>query len=202
MGGKHAGGIWQDASWETIAHEEKAAFLERVFTVEETEVAFGTVEEDEMPQVEGHIRASRIAPRSKLERKPIRQASEDYLQIIRAHYMKIILQSIRNVQQYAGTPNATVYIHKILHTIRDFEDKSPDDALLEVLFAFYDAFAYENKWATYSSVQFKKAEEILNQVTEKSIRSKNIEKAIAALDCAGFDIIPFQFSLEDDTAVL
>ena len=92
------------------------------------------------------------------------RTSEDYLQIIRAHYMKLILQSVHNVQPYAGTPNASVYIHKILHAIRDFEEKSPDDAILEVLFAFYDALAYDNQWTAYTCTQFKQAEGILNRV--------------------------------------
>jgi len=109
-----------------------------------------------------------------------------------------VLQSVRNIQPYANTPNASVYIHKILHTIRSFEEKSPDDVILEVLFAFYDALAYQNQWTAYTSAQFENAEEILSRVTKGSIKSKDIEKAIAALDNIGFDTIPFQFSLEDD----
>ncbi len=186
-----------DSSWDTKSHAEKAAFLESTYTIEKTDVASGIIE-SEAYKTEDRSPVSKIARKLKFHKKPIRQVSEDYLQIIRAHFTKLILQSIRNVQPYAGTPNASVYVHKILHTIRDFEDKSPDDPILEVLFAFYDALAYQHQWTTYTSTQFEKAEEILNQITKESIKSKDIEKAVAALDNVGFDTIPFQFSLEDD----
>ena len=112
--------------------------------------------------------------------------------------MKLILQSVQKVQPYAGTPDASTYVHTILHTIHDFDEKSPDDPVLEALFAFYDALAHQDQWTTYTATQFEKAEEILKHVSKESIKSKDIEKAIDALDDVGFDIIPYQFSFEDD----
>lgn len=188
----------RNSSWESKSHAEKAAFLEDVYTtIEKPEIASGTMK-GEVTQVENHRFASKVVPRPRFEKRLIRQASEDYLQIIRAYYMKLILQSVHNIQPHAGTPNASVYIHKILHIIRDFDEKSPDDPILEILFAFYDALAYDNQWTAYTSIQFEEAEEILNRVTRDTIKAKDIEKAIAALDNVGFDTIPYQFSLEDD----
>ena len=112
--------------------------------------------------------------------------------------MSDVLHALQKVQAYACTPSASVYVNKVLHTIRDLEDKSPNDPILEVLFALYDALAFDGLWATYTADQYRVAEQVLMHITNQSINTKKIENAIMALEEAGFDTMPYTFSLDDD----
>lgn len=184
-------------AFDTKSYEERADILSRTFIAEEIDVASGTIESKE-PKVDSPILVNGSVRKSRFNKKPKRQSSEDYLQIIRAHYIKVILKSVKNVQPHAETPNATVHINKILHTICEFEENSPDDSILEVLFAFYDALAYQHQWTTYTTEQFEKAEGILHRIAKTSMKPKYIEKAIADLEDTGFDTIPYSFSLDEE----
>ena len=125
-------------------------------------------------------------------------ASEAYIEIIRTHYMSDILHALQKVQPHACTPSASVYINKVLHIIRDLEDKSPSDPILEILFALYDALAFDGLWATYTAEQYQVAEQVLMRVANQSISTNKIENAITALEEAGFDTMPYTFSLDDE----
>jgi hypothetical protein len=114
-------------------------------------------------------------------------------------HIKPILEELRKVQPHAGSPGAAVYINQILHKIRDLDERSPDDPILEVLFALYDALAFEGLWATYTSEQYEEARQLLTRIAQEPINPKNIEKAVAALDSIGFDITPYPLSLDDNT---
>jgi hypothetical protein len=78
------------------------------------------------------------------------------------------------------------------------EDKSPDDPFLDVLYAFYDALAYENNWAKYNVQQYANAKNILENLFDRpTITPDVIEKAILALEEIGFQTMPFSFSAEE-----
>ena len=121
-----------------------------------------------------------------------------YQEIVRAHFFGPILEALSEIQPNVNSPSASVYVNTILHAIRDMEDKSPDDPFLDVLYAFYDALAYENNWAKYNAQQYANAKNILENFFDRpTITPDVIEKAILALEETGFKTIPFSFSAEE-----
>lgn len=126
------------------------------------------------------------------------QAIAEYQEIMRAHYMKPILKSLHKVQPHAGSPSATIYINELLHKIHEFDKKSPDDPIQEVLSALYDALITDNLWTSYTATQYKNAEQILSRLLEQPINQGNIDWAINKLDEAGFDTLPFELLVDDD----
>lgn len=117
---------------------------------------------------------------------------------MRDHNRQTILQALQQVQAHAGKPSAGISIRKILQTIKAVETEAPTDPVLEILFAFYDALAYNDLWATYTANQYRKAHQVLTRLGNRPINTRQIEKAIAALDAAGFDTMPYVFSFVDE----
>lgn len=191
-----------DTSVTDNTQSERIAFLNRLFvTRPEGESNNGvTIDQSGYYAESIHTQRSALAngatisrPRTKLN-----NASEDYIEIIRTHYINDILQALKKVQAHACTPGASVYINKVLHTIRLLEEKSPHDPALEVLLAFYDALAFDGLWATYTANQYRVAEQVLIRIGNESINTNKIENAIMALEQAGFDTMPYTFSLDDE----
>ena len=67
--------------------------------------------------------------------------------------------------------------------------------MLEVWLARYDALAYEDLWLTYTAKQYQTAHRILGAMGTQPIPTQQIEDTIAALDDAGFDTMPYVFTL-------
>jgi len=125
--------------------------------------------------------------------------SEDFIMIMRSSLVKPILKRLRDVQHYVGTPYAALYINEILHNVRDLEDKSPHDPLLEVLSALYMALAYENQWADYTANQYESICHLIRRIARRPFpKPTDIEKAIIAMEDLGFDTTPIPISIEDD----
>jgi len=120
---------------------------------------------------------------------------------MRDHDRQAILQALQQIQAHAGTPSTGVYIHKILQIIKQVETETPVDPALEVLFAFYDALAYNDLWVGYTAEQYQQAHQVLTLIGNVPINARQIENAIAALDAAGFDTLPYTFSLADENDV-
>ena len=118
---------------------------------------------------------------------------------MRSSLVKLILKRLRDVQHYVGTPNAALYINEILHNVRDLEDKSPHDPLLEVLSALYMVLAYENQWADYTADHYESIYHLLRRLARRPFsKPTDIEKAIIALEDLGFDTTPIPISVEED----
>lgn len=127
------------------------------------------------------------------------KSSSQYIEIMRAHFMNPILDTLHKIQPHTKTSAATMYIHTILHSIQTLDEKSPNDPVLEVLFALYDALAHNDLWVTYEAKQFAIAEKILAKlVAQVPLKAIDIEKAKLSLDEVGFDTMPFNFSIEGD----
>ena len=105
--------------------------------------------------------------------------------------VKTILQSLHRIQSHAGSPSAIVYVDQILQIINELDDLAADDPLLEVLFALYDALAFNGLWVTYTSTQYKQAERLLVKVMKQPITQKKVEKTIVDLERIGFEITPY-----------
>jgi hypothetical protein len=88
-----------------------------------------------------------ISAHFEIQQDDVEGPSKDFIRIMRTSLVEPILKFLRDVQHHACTPNAALYINKILYNIRELEDKSPDDPFLEVLSGLYMALAYENQWA-------------------------------------------------------
>lgn len=127
------------------------------------------------------------------------QTGIDFLETMRAGFIKPLLEALKKIELHACTSSAAVYVNRILHKIREMEERSPNDPILEVLFAFYDALACDGLWATYTSDQYAKVRELLSRLTQRSsLRSNDIEKAIRALEDIGFDTTPYSLSMDDE----
>lgn len=175
------------APWDTLTHEGKAAFLHKKFQVypEETTVATDT-----------EVAPPFLTSPATVSKAPSKLSNERYVAIMRRHHIAQIVEWIQKVYPLVGSPGASIYIKKILLTISNLEDKSPDDPALEILFALYDALAYDGLWTTYTAEQYKKVEQIISEIPTWSISSSDIDTAINALDDAGLEILPFEFSQE------
>lgn len=130
---------------------------------------------------------------------PARQPSAEFLEVMRAHLFNPILNALQQVQPHVGSPNAAVYINQILHRIRQMEDQSPDDPLLRVLFALYDALAFNGQWVNYSASQYEAARAVLLSCSgHTDLHPKRVQDAITKLEDTGFDTIPFSLNEERD----
>jgi hypothetical protein len=109
------------------------------------------------------------------------------------HHQQVILQALQQVQAHAGKSSAGVYIHKILQTITQVEAEDPADPVLEVLFALYDALAYNDLWLTYTADQYQQAHQVMIRIVNESLNSHQFEEAIAALEAVGFDTMPYTY---------
>ena len=126
-----------------------------------------------------------------------KQQSIEFMEIMKMHFLSPILDDLGKVRLHANSDNAAVYINRVLHTIRQMEDHSPNDPFLDLLSALYDALAFNNNWANYTGPQYAKAKEILKRYSERvALDQKAIEKAINELEDIGFDTTPFDFNLE------
>lgn len=126
------------------------------------------------------------------------QPSAEFTKIVRSHFTKPILAALQNIKPYALSLNAAVYIDEILHKIRQMEKDIPHDPFLELLYAFYDALAYENQWLLYNGDQFVQAKEVLKQFAERvDLPQSEVEKAIMRLEQIGFDTTPIPLDSED-----
>ena len=113
------------------------------------------------------------------------------------HFLDFILDDLEKIQPYASSIDAAVYINRVLHGIRQMEEHSPEDPFFNVLSAFYDALAFNNKWTNYTADQYLKVKAVLKKYSERSaLDQKTIEKAINELEDIGFDTTPFTFDLE------
>ena len=122
--------------------------------------------------------------------------SNEFLEIMKMHILNPIFDAFDKVQPYASSADAAVYVNKILHTIRQMEDRSPEDPFLDVLFALYDALAFNNNWTNYTAEQYSKAKKVLEKYSKRSLLDqKDVEKAIIELEDIGFDTTPFILEL-------
>lgn len=125
------------------------------------------------------------------------EPTPSFMKIVRMHFLKPILDALRKVQSHVGSPDAAVYVNRILRTIRRLDEVSPRDPFLEVLFALHDAMSFENNWTFYNAEQFAKAWEILKKYSNREVLNQNgVEKAIMELEEAGFDTTPFPIVLD------
>jgi hypothetical protein len=119
--------------------------------------------------------------------------------VVRRHFLHIILKALEDVQPHAGSADAAPYVNKILHAVRDLDDRSPDDPALAVLWALYDALTYNGQWSQYTSEQFQKAHQhLLRTKQREELRAEHVERAIVDLSAAGFETLPFPIPFDED----
>jgi hypothetical protein len=124
--------------------------------------------------------------------KPEERREEIGKQLLRVHFGRQILATLKKVPPTAGQPIAAMPIGKLLGTIRAMRDVVGIDPFVEVVLALHDSLALENKWADYGADQFAGAYEVLkNLVSKNSVSETHAEKAIMELEELGFETTPF-----------
>ncbi len=125
-------------------------------------------------------------------------AADKSTETVRTRFLKSISDGLEKVALHAGSSSAAVYINQILHTIHCMDEQFPDDPISDVLFALYDALAYNGQWINYTADLFEKAGEILKWCTGFPVLNSNqAEEAIMRLDEAGFEIIPYTVNIQE-----
>jgi len=120
--------------------------------------------------------------------------------IIRKHISDQLLDSLQKIQEHIGEPSAAIFARKIIELILDMRDRIPFDPFLDVAMALYDALAYKNLWVKYTADQYKVAYKILYRlINVKDIKDKNTDKAILELEELGFNVLPFEVSIDLDS---
>lgn len=114
----------------------------------------------------------------------------------RTLYHQTILQALAVLQTHAGRPEARCHVEAIFRAIRDLEEHAPEESLLEVWLALYDALAHDDLWLTYTAEQYQAAYHILAAMGTQPIPAQQVEDTIAALDDAGFDTMPYVFTMD------
>lgn len=148
---------------------------------------------------EGFVEPTEVYPLSSLVKKRefLHMPSQSFIKILRNHFLPSLLEGLEDIQPYTNSPDAAVYVDNVLHSIRRMEMESPLDPLLEILFAFYDAVAYNGLWAKYSKDQYANARKIFVEASERSSLSREfIENAILELEKIGFDTTPIPLESE------
>jgi len=127
------------------------------------------------------------------QRSKPRQPSDEYLRIMRRHFVGLILNALDQVEPHCGSTSAALYINQVLNGTKEMENKSPDDPFLRILYAFFDALAFKDRWIDFTADQYNVARRILSHYSEQiHLRTGDIAKAIIKLEEAGFDTIPFE----------
>lgn len=112
-----------------------------------------------------------------------------FIMIMRSSLVNPILKALHDIQPYAKTSHATVYVNEILYKIRELEDNSTNDPFLEVLSGFYIAMTFDNQWAKYEAEQYEAIRKLLKKFAKHPVlKLRDIEKAIIEMEEIGFDI--------------
>lgn len=119
--------------------------------------------------------------------------------ILRNHFARAALAEIDLLTAAAKTPHAAVFAEGFLRTVRRMRDTYSRDPLFLVLDALHDALAHNNRWISYTADQLKEARRIVDEFVKRKVDVPSAEKAVAALEAAGFDTLPFavEFDLFD-----
>jgi hypothetical protein len=118
--------------------------------------------------------------------------SRAFLQAMRPYFLSDMLTGLKAVQKYAGTPKAAVYIDQILTAKVKMEEVIGEDSIMPTIRAFYDAIACDGRWLDYSAEQYQKVFDILEPLSKLyPVSSGETERAVMALEDAGFDTTPF-----------
>jgi len=124
--------------------------------------------------------------------------SQEFIMIMRSHFVNPILKSLDSIQPLAGTSAGAAYIADILNNIHRMAQRSPSDGFIEILLAVYDSLAFQGQWVTYNPEQFKNAYAILKKYAERPLLKPNdVEKAIMEIEKVGFDTTPIPLVIED-----
>ncbi|MEM7078984.1 MAG: hypothetical protein AAF513_10185 [Pseudomonadota bacterium] len=111
-----------------------------------------------------------------------------------------ILTLMQEVQPYAKTSGAAVYLNQLLYKMLEWDKQYPEDPILEVLFALYDALSVHG--FSYSGEQFEAARELLARLNQphlfEDISEEAITDAIVTLEDIGFDTLPYTITVLSD----
>jgi len=113
--------------------------------------------------------------------------------------LSLILDGLEKAQPHAGTSSAAVYVNQILHAIHHIDEQTPDDPMLNVLYALYDALAHNGRWAGCTADQYEKAGRIVRRLAGLPvIKPEQTEKAITELEAAGFETMPYSITMQEE----
>jgi hypothetical protein len=114
------------------------------------------------------------------------------VQILSPKQLTLSIQlDVQKIQPYCGTPIAAVYADSLLRTLRTIRDQFPFEPLTEILMAFYDAIAFQNRWIDYQANQYKEVGDLLTTLVNSQLSNEEVEQAILSLEDLGFDTLPF-----------
>lgn len=120
-------------------------------------------------------------------------------QILRAHFVQLILDALRKIQPHIGAPSSITYINSLFRAVRQMMERSPDDPFLEVLLGFYDALTFDNNWMHYTANQYAQAYDVLKQFSsQRRIQTDDVERAIMDLEDIGFDTTPYPLEIVEE----
>lgn len=136
---------------------------------------------------------------NRLGTSQVQQPSQEFIMIMRSHFVNPILKSLVSIQPLAGTSAGAPYIADVLNNIKGIAQRSPNDRFIEILRALYDSLAFQGEWANYNSDQFKNAHDILKKYAGyPSLKTNEIEKAIMEIETEGFDTTPIPLIMDDE----
>lgn len=136
---------------------------------------------------------------TRLGTSQVQQPSQEFIMIMRSHFVNPILKSLQLMQPFAGTSAGAAYIADILNNIHRMAQRSPSDGFIEILLALYDSLAFQGQWVTYNSDQFNNAYAILKKYAERTLlKANDVEKAIMEIEDIGFDTTPIPLVIEDE----
>lgn len=104
----------------------------------------------------------------------------------RINLAKILLLLAENSQ----TPNAAIYANLILEKIQWVMNQYKLNPYIEILAAFHNALAINNRWADYTKAEYLKAGHILLTYNRPDLDESDAGKAIIELEQAGFRTVP------------
>lgn len=121
--------------------------------------------------------------------------------VIRKHYAKALVANLGKAQQFSGEPQAANYVGPLLNSILIMRDTIPFDPYVEVVMAFYDAVAYEDRWVSCRAEQYEGVKNLLSRLASKpSLNRVDVDRGLDELEALGLDVLPFSdgFDLFDE----
>lgn len=126
--------------------------------------------------------------------------SRAFLQSMRPFLITDILNALHEVQPFAGTAKAAMYIYQIFETKTKMESLIYDDSILEIIRALYDSLACNDRWTDYNAKQYQKAFNIIEPLLKLyPVSQGEIDRAILALEEEGFDTTPYALAEEESS---
>jgi hypothetical protein len=144
-----------------------------------------------------NISADEILRAPAEDRKPAK--SMQAAAVVRRHLLDSIISDLKRMETLALTPAVAVPTQNIFYFLRRFTEELSSDSLSIFLSSVYEAFAFEDRWATMPAEKIAMVQTQLANLTRNSHPNlDSVERSIMKLEETGIDTLPLGTVTSDE----